>query len=146
MRTALLLVGIGLFCGCGRDGTIVDFTTGTGGVGGSGGASGEAGHGGGGANAGEGGDHGCGFESECDPMLDDEANKPTCNDGDPFTADRCVAVADCGGVCAHTETECDWLDPVVIQMTQCEDGDECTTGRCIGPNKCTQVNSGACGM
>lgn len=97
-----------------------------------------SGIGGDGGSAGGSGDGGaaCDWTSECAPAADKKIQKVACNDGNPKTVDRCVAVGDLGGVCAHTEAECDVFDPIEVQEKTCDDGDPSTVDRCTKWNAC----------
>jgi hypothetical protein len=66
---------------------------------------------------------------ECDPDAA-YADKATCDDGDPATADRCVEAVG-GAVCASVRVQCDGFDPPDVQAARCDDGDPCTGERCL---------------
>jgi hypothetical protein len=87
-----------------------------------------------GGGAGGGGQ--CDWVSECAADVDKKAQKVACDDGNPKTVDRCVAVGDIGGVCAHTDAECDNFDPMPVQEATCDDGDIKTVDRCTQWNAC----------
>lgn len=105
--------------------------------------------GGGEGGAGVGGAPVCQFETECDPAAPFDG-KLECNDGDPGTADRCIATGSCGGVCAHVKVLCDAADSAAIQAVVCDDRDPCTNDRCgisacvhtpIGSPECTCITN-----
>lgn len=76
----------------------------------------------------------CPFESECSSGMGSPPFAPKqCSDADHLTADRCVDVAPCGGVCAHVPVQCDHYDGGPIQALVCDDGNPCTRDAC-GPN------------
>lgn len=81
----------------------------------------------------------CDFHDECPAQDTPQQGHDACGDDDPGTADRCVAVATCGGVCAHVPVECDSLDPVSVHQQVCDDGEECTFDRCAGNNACAYL-------
>jgi hypothetical protein len=74
--------------------------------------------------------------------------KDDCDDGDPFTADRCVPRSPCGlGVCVHRDAQCDIADPIAVSAAACDDGNDCTADRCEAGNVCihhTIANGQAC--
>lgn len=63
---------------------------------------------------------------ECNPTA---APPPfgvkSCDDGDPFTVDRCNA-----GHCAHSPAECDGFDAIEAQAVACDDDEPCSVDRC----------------
>jgi len=84
----------------------------------------------------------CGIE-DCDVGAED-GGKSACDDGDPHTSDRCVAIREnCGSVCAHVKVECDGLDPSKVQGSVCDDGDPCTADRCA-VSACWHDKIGGC--
>lgn len=79
----------------------------------------------------------CPFESECSPGMGAPPFAPKqCDDSDPGTADRCVDVAPCGGVCAHVPAQCDSYDSAATQPLVCDDGNPCTRDACGPDNAC----------
>lgn len=81
-----------------------------------------------GGSGGQGGNVACAL-TECDPDAAN-ADKATCSDSDPTTADRCIPTS-CGAACAHIRVECDGADESSVQAAICDDGDPCTNDRCL---------------
>lgn len=81
----------------------------------------------------------CDFHDECPAQGTKQEGHDACDDGDAKTADRCVPVAACGGVCAHVSVQCDSLDPVSVHQEMCDDAEECTIDRCAGDNVCAHL-------